>query len=72
MSLALMTEQRRPNLRLIFLGPAAAAPVVQDLGQLLVEPVAVSDLVAAVRRAVYLNEASVPSEREPFVRRGFD
>src|SRR5689334_17249884 len=44
MSLALMTQHRRPNVRLIFMGPAHVAPAVAELGQLLAEPVAVSDL----------------------------
>src|SRR5690349_13357808 len=50
MSLALMTQRRRPNVRLIFMGPAHVAPAVAELGQLLAEPVAVADLVAAVRK----------------------
>lgn len=68
MSLALMTLRRRPAVRVMFLGPADVAPAVAELGRLLIEPVAVSDLVAAVRQAAQSDEASLPSGREELVR----
>ena len=48
-ALALMTRLRRPDLRVIFATNPQLAPLLEDIGRVIVEPISASQIVDAVR-----------------------
>jgi DNA-binding NtrC family response regulator len=51
-SLALLAQQRRPNLKVIFVGEAHLAPFTAGLGAFMLSPVTVDEVVGAAIRTL--------------------
>ena len=51
-ALARMVKSRKPSIRAIFTAHPAMQEYVEDLGTFLTAPVAIPDLIAAVRKAI--------------------
>ena len=48
-ALALMTKLRRPDLKVIFTANPELAPLLEDIGRVIVEPISPSRVVEAIR-----------------------
>ena len=57
-SLALMTKLRRPDLKVIFAADPKLAPLLEDIGRVLAEPILPAHVVDAVR-SVMIAESSL-------------